>query len=76
MNGDLRPLRPSEVVRALEKAGFVVKRQTGSHLVLFKVGLLRPVTVPMHRGDLPSGTQRAIIRQAGLSVSEFLDLLK
>jgi predicted RNA binding protein YcfA (HicA-like mRNA interferase family) len=29
----------------------------------------------MHRGDLPPGTLRAIIRQAGLSVEEFLDLL-
>jgi predicted RNA binding protein YcfA (HicA-like mRNA interferase family) len=34
----------------------------------------RPV-VPMHRGDLPTGTLRAIIRQAGLSLDEFLDLL-
>jgi predicted RNA binding protein YcfA (HicA-like mRNA interferase family) len=29
----------------------------------------------MHRGDLPSGTLRAIIKQAGVSVDEFLDLL-
>ena len=34
----------------------------------------RPV-VPLHRGDLPAGTLRAIIKQAGLSVDEFLDLL-
>ena len=34
----------------------------------------RPVA-PMHGGDLPPGTLRAIIRQAGLSVREFLDLL-
>jgi predicted RNA binding protein YcfA (HicA-like mRNA interferase family) len=29
----------------------------------------------MHRGDLPAGTLRAIIKQAGLSLDEFLDLL-
>jgi predicted RNA binding protein YcfA (HicA-like mRNA interferase family) len=31
--------------------------------------------VPIHRGDLPPGTLRAIIREAGLTVQEFLDLL-
>jgi predicted RNA binding protein YcfA (HicA-like mRNA interferase family) len=35
----------------------------------------RRPAVPMHRGDLPTGTLRAIIKQSGLSVGEFLDLL-
>ncbi len=75
MSPELGPLRPDEVVRALQKAGFSIKRQTGSHMVLYKTGLLRPVTVPMHRRSLPPGTQRAIIRQAGLTIAEFLGLL-
>jgi predicted RNA binding protein YcfA (HicA-like mRNA interferase family) len=69
-------LRPSQVVSALERAGFVVKRQSGSHIVLLKVEQRRPITVPVHRKDLPPGTVRAIIRQAGLAVDQFLELVK
>ncbi len=68
-------LKPREVVAALERAGFVNRRQTGSHIVLYKEGLKRPITVPMHPKDLPVGTLRAIIRQANLTVGEFLGLL-
>ncbi len=69
----LRSLRPEEVVRALERAGFVRSRQTGSHLRLFDGK--RFVTVAMHSRDLKPGTLRAIIRQAGLTVEEFIKLL-
>jgi predicted RNA binding protein YcfA (HicA-like mRNA interferase family) len=68
-------LRSRQVIRALEKAGLQVKRQTGSHVILFKPEMQRPVTVPMHPGDLPAGTLRAIIREAGLTVEEFVALL-
>jgi len=72
----LPALSADEVVRALERAGFSVDRVKGSHHHLRSPARprARPV-VPMHRGDLPRGTLRAIIRQAGLSVDEFLDLL-
>ena len=66
-------LKPSEVVRALERAGFVRVRQRGSHLRL-KQGNLS-VTVPMHSGDLPSTVLRSILRQAQLTEDEFLALL-
>jgi predicted RNA binding protein YcfA (HicA-like mRNA interferase family) len=69
-------LTADEVVRALERAGFSVHRIKGSHHHLRNPARprARPV-VPIHRGDLPAGTLRAIIRQAELSVEEFLDLL-
>ena len=72
----LPALSANEVVRALERAGFSVHRVKGSHHHLRNPDrpLSRPV-VPMHRGDLPPGTLRAIIKQAGVSVDEFLDLL-
>ncbi|MBI4234387.1 MAG: type II toxin-antitoxin system HicA family toxin [Chloroflexi bacterium] len=72
----LPSLKPYEVVRVLERVGFARRRQTGSHAVLVKSGLRRPVTVPMHTDDLPPGTLRAIIRQAGLSREEFVRLLR
>ena len=76
MSPGLNPLRPEEVIRALERGGFFVKRQTGSHVILYKPGLQRPITVPMHSRALPIGTQRAIIRQAGLTIEEFLELVQ
>ncbi|HEY95210.1 MAG TPA: type II toxin-antitoxin system HicA family toxin [Dehalococcoidia bacterium] len=75
MSAKLPVLKPDEVISALEKAGFSVKRQTGSHAVLFKPGIPRPITVPVHKGDVPTGTLRAIIRQSNLTIDEFIDLL-
>jgi predicted RNA binding protein YcfA (HicA-like mRNA interferase family) len=65
------------VVRALIAAGFVVDRIVGSHHVLKYPGdPRRTVTVPCHAGrDLKPGTLRAIIRQAGMTVEEFNELL-
>ena len=69
----LASLKPSEVVRALEQAGFVRVRQRGSHLRLKRGNLA--VTVPIHPGDLPANVLRSILRQAQLTEKEFLALL-
>ena len=63
-----------ECIRALSKAGFYVRRQEGSHLVLRRDDPFTQVVVPDHK-ELDRGTLRAIIRQAGLSVDEFTRLL-
>jgi predicted RNA binding protein YcfA (HicA-like mRNA interferase family) len=72
----LPALSAEAVVRALQRAGFSVHRVKGSHHHLRDPDRprARPV-VPVHRGDLPPGTLRTIIKQAGLTVEEFLDLL-
>jgi len=75
MSPRLPVINSRELIAVLEKAGFEIKRQTGSHVILYKVSLRRPVSVPQHSGDLPSGTVRVIIREAGLTVEEFLNLL-
>ncbi|MGV0026922.1 type II toxin-antitoxin system HicA family toxin [Phormidesmis priestleyi] len=64
----------TECVKALEQIGFVVDRQRGSHIILVRVDPRNTVTVPNHK-ELDRGTLRAIIRQAELSVEEFLELL-
>lgn len=69
----LPALKPKEMVRVLERTGFSQVRQKGSHAQLKKGNLL--VTVPMHIGDLNPGTLRSILRQAKLTVEEFLELL-
>ena len=75
MKQELPVLKPREVVIALERAGFEVRKQTGSHVIMYKSGIRRPISVPQHPGDLPRGTLRAIIREAGLTKEEFLKLL-
>lgn len=61
-------LRPKEVARALERAGFVLVRQRGSHAQFKKGNLL--VTVPMHVDDIAPGTLRSILRQAKMTMDE------
>jgi predicted RNA binding protein YcfA (HicA-like mRNA interferase family) len=69
-------VRPKEVVRALEQVGFETWRQKGSHLTLYRASDRRALTIPMHFAkDVPKGTLRTIIRDAGLSVKEFVKLL-
>ena len=61
-------------IDALRKNGFIIKRQKGSHIVLRKENPFSQIVVPKH-ATLDRGTLRAIIRQADLSVSEFINLL-
>ena len=75
MRQELPVLKPRQAVVALEKAGFEVRRQTGSHVIMYKSGIRHPISIPQHPGDLPKGTLRAIIRQAGLTVEQFLGFL-
>lgn len=66
-----------ETVRALERAGFVFRRQTGGHKILRHPEMKITVPVPIHGGkDLRPGTLRGIIRDAGLTVEEFRRFLK
>jgi len=72
--GKLPALKSRDIIRVLQKAGFVENRQKGGHKI-FKKGNLR-VTVPVHTKDLKKGTVHAIIEQAGFTLEEFLELLK
>jgi len=63
-----------ECIKALEKIGFYFKRQEGSHIILRRDNPFCQVVVPEHK-ELDRGTLRAIIRQADLSVDEFVKLL-
>ena len=71
----LPALKPEEVLRALERAGFTVIRQKGSHVRLRHPDG-RLVTVPVHRGqDIGRGLLRKILRDADLTRERFIDLL-
>jgi predicted RNA binding protein YcfA (HicA-like mRNA interferase family) len=61
-------------VKALTKAGFRFIRQKGSHIVMRRDDPFAQLVVPEHI-ELDRGTLRAIIKQSGLSVEEFIKLL-
>jgi len=63
-------------VRALERCGLVVKRQSGSHVILTKPGLRRPVVVARHKVELPPRTVADIVAQAEVDRNEFLENLR
>ena len=60
-----------QLVQELKRAGFVVDGQRGSHLYLWHDGKRLITSVPMHPGDVKRSLLKHIIRQAGLSESEF-----
>jgi predicted RNA binding protein YcfA (HicA-like mRNA interferase family) len=64
-------LKPAEVVRALETFGWRVSRRRSSHIILTKPGHIATLSVPDHN-HVARGTLRALIRQAGLTVDQFL----
>ena len=63
-----------EAIKALSKAGFYLKRQKGSHIILRRDSPFAQVTVPNHP-IIDRGTLRSILNQAGLTLEEFSDLL-
>ncbi len=61
--------------KALQKIGYSMDHQTGSHIILRNQDPpYRRLTVPNHK-EISKGTLRAIIRQAGLTVEELIDLI-
>jgi len=75
MSKRLPAIKPSKAIRALEKAGWRVHRQKGSHVSMYKEGASELVVIPMHKKDLPKGTLRAILEDAGLTIDQFFELL-
>ena len=65
-----------EAVAAFRRLGYEIDRQRGSHIILrHRDPPFRRLTVPDHR-DVAKGTLRALIREAGISVEEFAELLR
>ncbi|MEK7501912.1 MAG: type II toxin-antitoxin system HicA family toxin [Patescibacteria group bacterium] len=67
-------IKPRELIRKFEKAGYVVDRQKGSHVILYHPFDKKRLTIPLHVKDLPKGTLLSIIKQAGLTKEQFLKL--
>jgi len=63
-----------DCVKVLLKAGFIIRRQQGSHIILRRTEPFSQLVVPDHK-ELDRGTLRAIIRQAGLTIEQFNELM-
>jgi predicted RNA binding protein YcfA (HicA-like mRNA interferase family) len=63
-----------EAVAAFERAGFQARRRRGSHIIMTRPGLPETLSIPDHR-ELKTGTLRALVRKAGLTVERFEELL-
>ena len=72
----LPTVRPRQVIRALERAGFEIDHQTGSHVAMWRANDGFRVVVPWHSRDLGRGLTLRIIKSAGLTRDEFIELLK
>jgi len=65
-----------ELLSIIKKIGYEIDHQTGSHIILRnKQAPYRRLTIPNHK-EIAKGTLRAIIRECGLTLEEFLNLLK
>ncbi len=70
-----RELSGKEVVKALQRAGFYIKRQKGSHIVLRRDNPFAQMVVPDHK-SIDTGTLASILDGADLSTEDFIKLLK
>ncbi len=69
----LPPVSGAEVVRALERLGFVKVRQSGSHVVMRREA--KGCVVPMH-AEVKVGTLAGVLRQADVAAEEFVNALR
>jgi len=73
--GRLAGYKYQDVAAKLRRAGFVFDRAAkGSHEIWLHPGTGRRTMIPNHPGDVPEGTLRAILKQAGLTPDEFFSL--
>ena len=69
-------LRAKQIVRALERAGFLKDRQKGSHLVMWHPTKNTHTVVPIHSGEeIQKSLLVEILKEADISIQDFLNLL-
>lgn len=65
-------LKPKQVIKKFEKLGFVIDRQSGSHVVIFHPKTKTRAVIPFHLTDLKKGTLLAILRESRVNRDEFI----
>ena len=69
-----RDLSGEQVVKALQRAGFYVRRRRSSHVIMRRDSPLAQTVVPMHK-SIDTGTLDIVIEGAGLTVEDLIELL-
>ena len=69
----LHNLKPERVVKAFERTGWKVERQTGNHAILSKEGYPNILSVPVHKGK---PMKQGLMKASGLTEKEFLRLYR
>ena len=72
--GKLASISGKEAVKVFEKLGWKIRGQVGSHVVMTRENAKVNLSIPQHK-ELATGTLRKLIRHAGITVDEFLELL-
>ena len=76
MSPKLPRITGKQLIRALERAGYLQQRQRGSHVYLKRESDGRRVVVPVHSGrEIPLGTLHAILRDADITPEQLIELL-
>ena len=72
--GKLGNISGKDAAKVFEKFGWIIIGQVGSHLVMVKPGVRANLSIPQHK-ELSVGTLRSLIRNAGMTVDEFINAL-
>jgi predicted RNA binding protein YcfA (HicA-like mRNA interferase family) len=72
----LPAVKPREVIRFLERNGFVLDHASGSHFIYYHPLSKRRAVVPKHNHDVPKGTLASLLREAGFSREDLIDFLQ
>ncbi len=75
MTPKLPAVTPKQLVRVVERLGFVFRRQTGSHAIYVRPSDRARAVIPMHAGELKRKTLHGILADIKLSVDELRQLL-
>ena len=75
MSPRLPAVTARQVVRVAQRLGFVLRRQRGSHALYRRDADGARLVIPIHRGDIPTGTLRGIIEDMRITVDESLALV-
>ena len=71
----LPAVKPRQIIRFLEKNGFILDHTSGSHFIFHNSISRRRAVVPQHNRDLPKGTLMSLLREAGFTREELIDFL-
>jgi predicted RNA binding protein YcfA (HicA-like mRNA interferase family) len=71
----LPAVKPRQIIRFLEKNGFILDHASGSHFIFYNPASHRRAVVPSHNRDMPKGTLMSLLREAGFTREELIDFL-